>query len=229
MDPTHCLGPVATGLKQSAQFRQHLRLPHRLDIGDGLAVNARGSFVATHLLPGVPQQVWPSHPVIQGVEPPLPVSLRGHIERSLECVDFVDGVVGLRHALTHPSQLARHRSAGPSLRRVLLSRRSSVLCPAPTPSAPPWTSVWPYTGACFRGYRFRRGCGRVSPVDRPAFAACRLLYAGAVPGCSRIHGPEYCLRPILPGSACSFPYGSDVSARRRTARGAESRTTKCHS
>src|SRR5437763_17079837 len=29
------------------------------------------------------------------------------------------------------------------------------------------------------------GRRRVSPVDRPAFAACRPLYAGGVPGCSR--------------------------------------------
>jgi hypothetical protein len=65
------------------------------------------------------------------------------------------GGVGLSHALTRPLQLARHRSAGPSPRRVLLSRRSWVLWPAPTPSAPPRTSVWPYTRACFRGARPR--------------------------------------------------------------------------
>jgi hypothetical protein len=51
------------------------------------------------------------------------------------------------------------------------------------------------------------GCGRVSPVSRSAFAACRLPYAGAVPGCSRIPGPDCCLRPIHPGSARSIPYG----------------------
>jgi hypothetical protein len=51
------------------------------------------------------------------------------------------------------------------------------------------------------------GCGRASPVDRPAFAACHLPYAGAVPGCSRIPGPDCCLRPTPPGSARSIPYG----------------------
>jgi hypothetical protein len=52
-------------------------------------------------------------------------------------------------------QLAHHRSAGPFLSGVLLSLGSSVLWPAPTPSAPPWTSVWPYARACFRDSRPR--------------------------------------------------------------------------
>src|SRR5215469_6657908 len=51
------------------------------------------------------------------------------------------------------------------------------------------------------------GCGRASPVDRPAFPACRLPYAGAVPGCSRIYGPDCCLRLTSRGSARSVPYG----------------------
>ena len=59
-------GPVTSGLKQPAQLRQHLRLPHRLNVGDGLAVNARGSFVTTHLFPGAPQQACPGHPLVQG-------------------------------------------------------------------------------------------------------------------------------------------------------------------
>src|SRR6266571_100547 len=54
---------------------------------------------------------------------------------------------------------------------------------------------------------FADGCGRASPVDRPTFAACHLPYAGAVPGCSRIHGPDCCLRPKAQGSARSVPHG----------------------
>src|SRR5579859_1906241 len=54
---------------------------------------------------------------------------------------------------------------------------------------------------------FTDGCGRASPVDRPTFAACHLPYAGAVPGCSRIHGPDCCLRPKAQGSARSVPHG----------------------
>src|SRR5712691_9672062 len=54
---------------------------------------------------------------------------------------------------------------------------------------------------------FADGCGRSSPVDRPTFAACHLPYAGAVPGCSRIHGPDCCLRPKAQGSARSVPHG----------------------
>src|SRR5579859_3547878 len=54
---------------------------------------------------------------------------------------------------------------------------------------------------------FAHGCGRVSPVDRSAFPACRLLYAEAVPGCSRSQGPDCCLRLTPPGSARSIPYG----------------------
>src|SRR6266567_447317 len=54
---------------------------------------------------------------------------------------------------------------------------------------------------------FVDGCGRASPVDRPTFAACHLPYAGAVPGCSRIHGPDCCLRPKAQGSARSVPHG----------------------
>src|SRR2546421_4507272 len=53
------------------------------------------------------------------------------------------------------------------------------------------------------------GRGRASPVDRTAFAACRLPYAGGVPGCSRIHGPDCCLRPLYPGSAPSTLAGSN--------------------
>jgi hypothetical protein len=71
----------------------------------------------------------------------LALLLRRHVERALKCTDFVYGVVGRSHALARLLQPARHRSAGPFLRRVLLSRRSSVLCPAPTPSAPPRLSV----------------------------------------------------------------------------------------
>ena len=51
------------------------------------------------------------------------------------------------------------------------------------------------------------GRRRVSPVARTTFAACRSLYAGAVPGCSRILGPDCCLRPMCPGSARSTPHG----------------------
>jgi len=51
------------------------------------------------------------------------------------------------------------------------------------------------------------GHGRLSPVDRSAFAACRLLYAGAVPGCSRIPSPDCCLRLYGQGSARSAPHG----------------------
>jgi hypothetical protein len=155
VDPAHRLRAVAPVQQVLAQLRQHPLHPvgfHRLQ---GLTVDAGGALVATDLLPGPPQHVWPSDPVVQGVEAPLTVPLRGHVERSLECTDFVDGVVGRSHALTRPSQLARHRSAGPFLRRVVLSRRSSVLFPAPTASAPSWTSGSPYTRTCFRGYRPR--------------------------------------------------------------------------
>jgi hypothetical protein len=69
----------------------------------------------------------------------------------------VGGEIGwVSHALVRLLQPARHRSAGPSLRRVVLSRRSSVLRPAPTPFALPVTSVWPYTRASFRGDRRHR-------------------------------------------------------------------------
>src|SRR5713226_7127244 len=91
--------------------------------------------------------------------------------------------------------------------RVVLSRGASVLRPAPTPSAPPWTSVWPHTRTCSASIVLDHGCGRASPVRRSAFAACRLLYAGAVPGCSRFHGPDCCLRLTQPGSTRSVPHG----------------------
>ncbi len=52
--------------------------------------------------------------------------------------------------------------------QVVLSWGSSVLRPAPTPSAPAWTSVWPYTRTCFRRdrhrARVREGLPR-SPTD----------------------------------------------------------------
>ena len=112
-----------------------------------------------------------------------------------------------------------------------LATRASPKCGAfPTPSSvvsailgtmprsdslrtAPAFAFQPYTGPCFRGVRLAVGCGRASPVDQPTFAACRLLYAGAVPGCSRIHGPDCCLRPKAPGSARSVPYGVVLSTR----------------
>jgi hypothetical protein len=54
---------------------------------------------------------------------------------------------------------------------------------------------------------FADGCGRAPPVDRPTFAACHLPYAGAVPGCSKLQGPDCCLHPIVPGSTRSVPHG----------------------
>jgi hypothetical protein len=45
------------------------------------------------------------------------------------------------------------------------------------------------------------------PFDRPAFATCRLPYAEAVLGCSRIPGPDCFLRLFEAGSARSNPYG----------------------
>src|SRR5215472_278860 len=76
--------------------------------------------------------------------------------------------------------------------------------PVRLPRHGPGLRLWPYTRASFRGYRPAYGCRRVSPVAWTTFAACRPLYAGAVPGCSRIHGPDYCLRLTAPGSA---PHG----------------------
>ena len=62
-------------------------------------------------------------------------------------------------------------------------------------------------GQASAAVRRAHGRSRVSPVDRSAFAACHLLYAGAVPGCSRIQSPDYCLHQTPPGSARSTPYG----------------------
>src|SRR5262249_47180007 len=79
--------------------------------------------------------------------------------------------------------------------------------PVRLPLRCPGLQLWPYTRASYRGYRPPRGRSRVSPVAWTTFAACRPLYAGAVPGCSRIHGPDYCLRLTAPGSARSAPHG----------------------
>src|SRR5262244_3634368 len=79
--------------------------------------------------------------------------------------------------------------------------------PVRLPRHCPGLRLWPYTRASFRGYRPTHGCRRVSPVAWTTFAACCPLYAGAVPGCSRIQGPDCCLRPTHPGSARSVPHG----------------------
>src|SRR6266581_291770 len=71
----------------------------------------------------------------------------------------------------------------------------------------PGLRVWLIPGIASAALDVADGCGRASPVDRPTFAACRLLYAGAVPGCSRFHGPDCCLRPKVPGSTRSVPHG----------------------
>ena len=111
-------------------------------------------------------------------------------------------------------QRARHRSVGPSLAPSYVVSAVSGTMPhsdslrtaldfgvALYQDALPWLST------------FATGCGRASPVDRLTFAACRLPYAGAVPGCSRIYGPDCCLRHRKPGSAHSTPYGQIFSAR----------------
>jgi hypothetical protein len=133
-----------------------------------------------------------------------------HTLRAVECSSFTTLAPGTDHQIRQPSESGVGSTHGWWSRRLV--RGSSVLRPAPTPSAPPWTSVWPYTRTCSASIDLDRGCGRVSPVRRSAFAACRLLYAGAVPGCSRIHGPDYCLHQIPPGSARSSPHG--ISFRR---------------
>src|SRR5215510_1657173 len=79
--------------------------------------------------------------------------------------------------------------------------------PVRLPRHCPGLRLWPYTRASFRGYRPTHGCRRVSPVAWTTFAACCPPYAGAVPGCSRIQGPDCCLRPTHPGSARSVPHG----------------------
>ena len=127
MDTPYRLRTVATVHQQIAEFRQHPLLTESDDRLDGLAVDASGAPVAFDPLPGLPQDVGLSYPIVESMEPPCGRLLCGHVERMLECAGFVGGVVGLRHALTRPSQDAHHRSAGPSLRQVLLSRRSSVL------------------------------------------------------------------------------------------------------
>ena len=134
-----------------------------------------------------------------------------HTLRAVECSSFTTLAPGTDHQIRQPSESGVGSTHGWWSRRLV--RGSSVLRPAPTPSAPPWTSVWPYTRASFRGVRLSHGCGRVSPVDRPAFSAFRPLYAEVVPGCSRIHGPECCLRPKSPGSAHLVPYGVGVATR----------------
>ena len=212
VNPPHRLWTVAPFHQQVAKFRQHLLLTDGDDRLDGLAVDASGAPVASDPLPGLAQDVGLSYPVVESMEPPCVRLLRGHVKRMLECAGFVGGVVGLGHALTRLSQDGHHRSAGPSLRRVLLSRRSSVLWPAPTPSALSRTSVWPYTGTSFRGDRHDAGYGRASPVDRSAFPACRRLYAGAVPRCSRDQASDCCLHPKHPGSARSFLTGDICDA-----------------
>lgn len=61
----------------------------------------------------------------------------------------------------------------------MLSLRSSVLRPHPTPSARLGISVSPYTlGPPIKGLR-----RRVSPVPLPTFSPCRSPYPGGVPRC----------------------------------------------
>src|SRR5215467_13748643 len=115
VDPPRWLRPVTPGQQLFAQLLQHLLHPLRLHGGQGLAVDAGGALVASHLFPGVPQHVWSSDPVQKGGKLPPTVPLRGHIERALKCTDVFRGGVGFRHALTRPLQREHHRSPGPSL------------------------------------------------------------------------------------------------------------------
>ena len=80
--------------------------------------------------------------------------------------------------------------------------------PVRLPLRCPELRLWPYTKASYRGYRPRPRAQEGLPSRLATFTACRPLYAGAVPGCSRIYGPDCCLRPIRPGSARSAPHGS---------------------
>src|SRR5262245_19916893 len=115
VDPPRWLRPVATGQQQLTQLPQHPLHPVCLHGGQGLAVDAGGALVASHLFPGVPQHVGSSDSVQEGRKLPPTVPLRGHIKRALKCTDVFRGGVGLRHALTRPLQREHHRSPGPSL------------------------------------------------------------------------------------------------------------------
>src|SRR5262244_1099114 len=115
IDPPRWLRPVATGQQQFTQLPQHLLHPICLHGGQGLAVDAGGALVASHLFPGVLQHVRSSDSVQEGRKLPPTVPLRGHIKRALKCTDVFRGGVGLRHALTRPLQREHHRSPGPSL------------------------------------------------------------------------------------------------------------------
>jgi hypothetical protein len=57
------------------------------------------------------------------------------------------------------------------------------------------------------------GYRRASPVHPLPVSTCHVPYAGAIPTASPDPQSDYCLRPNLPGSARSVPYGFPLSTR----------------
>jgi hypothetical protein len=80
-----------------------------LDLGERLPVDPGSPFVAAHTTPRFQQNVTPPDPVVQRVEPSLPITLGRCEEPTLEFSHFVDGVIGSLH--DHALTLTSTRSA----------------------------------------------------------------------------------------------------------------------
>lgn len=186
---------------------------HSVDLDglQGLAVDAGGTLVATDLLPSPPHDIRPSDPVVESGEFPLTVPLRGHVERALKCMDFVNGGVGLSHALARTLQHARHRSAGPFLSspQVCLGGHQYYY-PLRLPPHCPGLRCGLIPGPASAAIDLTHGCGRVSPSSRSAFIACRLRSGS---GLLQIPRPGLLPSPHPTGLGPLCPYGIKFSTR----------------
>jgi hypothetical protein len=92
-----------------SQFTQERLNALLLDLDERLPVDPGSPFVAAHSMPRLQQNVTPPDPVVQRVEPSLPIALGRCEKPTLELSHFVDGVIGSLH--DHALTLTSTRTA----------------------------------------------------------------------------------------------------------------------
>ena len=180
-------------------FQKLASTPVPFDVAERLFVDSRRPAVLPDPFPRFPQDVTPTDPVIQRVEPPCLIPLGARPQLALKFSHFVFGVVGLFPLADQACPRAyphRHhdQSRVPSLRRFVAAFIGTM---DPSDSLFSRTfGFWPYP----RGLCLTRLPGRVSPVPYRCYKTCRRLYPGDV---QRESGSAAvcCLRRDMSGSA----------------------------
>src|SRR5688572_30794298 len=139
--------PVPAGTQLRGELVEEVAHPGTLDLLDGHTIDAGRSAVSTDLVPRPAHDVAAGDLVKQSVETAVPILLSTAVEHALESTNAIHAI----GAADGPSlQIGTHRvplvlpcideARALRSRRVVLSRRSALLRPAPTASRPPATS-----------------------------------------------------------------------------------------